>query len=279
MNEQANSGIRNSTPAQAIDSENRTLQFSQLEFASENLQKSQRHADKVREKLEEKGAFRKPVQGGGLRKAPRKGDPNYEGVVEKIEGDTRLEGGMTRNEERGIFIPQGNVLAVPRNSKSVDIFADRNVGEDRQRAALEPLRQAMRQYLAGLENEEHANRGMRKAIAAQMEGGDEAYEAAFRAARMGKTFPKAYTESARIARLADLFPRDFERINRGLGSERISVKGRQDASAAPPRRNRRAERAVGRAANLARAAEGRYADDEVRELAARRLEEQEARGH
>ena len=170
-------------------------------------------------------------------------------------------------------------MAVPKQSKSVEIKADSNVGEDRQRAALEPVRQAMRQYLAGLENEEHANRGMRKAIAAQMEGGDEAYEAAFRAARIGKTFPKAYTESARIARLADLFPRDFERINRGLGSERMSVKGRQDASAAP-RRNRRAERAVGRAANLARAvapADERY-DDEVRELVARRMEEAAARG-
>jgi len=188
---------------------------------------------------------------------------------------------MIRNQERGIYIPAGNVRAVPRNSKSVDIKADSSVGQDRQRAALEPLRQAMRQYLAGQEKEEHANRGMRKALISQMEGGAEAYEGAFREAKMGKTFPRAYTEQARIARLADLFPKDFERINRGLGSERISVAGREGTSAAPPRRNRRAEQAVGRARNLARAVappEERY-DDEVRELAARRIEEQAARGH
>ena len=219
-------------------------------------------------------AFRKPVQGGGLRKAPRRGDPNYEGVVEKIEGDTVLQGGMIRNQERGIYIPQGNVKAVPKQSKSVDIKADSNVGEDRQRAALEPLRQAMKQYLAGQEKEEHANRGMRKALISQMEGGAEAYEGAFRDARMGKTFPRAYTEQARIARLADLCPADFERINRGLGSERISVAGREGAIAPAPRRGARAEQAVGRAANLARAvrreaevvAAAKKAAEDLREL-------------
>ena len=79
----------------------------------------------------------------------------------------------------------------------------------------------MRQYLAGQENEEHANRGMRKALIAQMEGGAEAYEGAFREARMGKTYPQAYSEQARIARLADLFPKDFERTAKSMMSSFI----------------------------------------------------------
>ena len=52
VNEQANSGLRNSTPAQAMDPDNALLQFTQLEHASENLQKSEWHADKVRQQLE-----------------------------------------------------------------------------------------------------------------------------------------------------------------------------------------------------------------------------------
>ena len=84
----------------------------------------------------------------------------------------------------------------------------------------------MRQYLAALPSQQHANKGMRKELVKLMEGGAEAYEGAFREARMGKTFPRAYTERARIARVAELFPQDFERISRGLGSERVSVAGR-----------------------------------------------------
>ena len=89
--------LRGATPAQAInDEENPLLQFTQSEKAYETLRQSQNWADKKREELERDKAFRRPVQGTGYRKGPRKGDPNYDGVVESIDSKEDLQFGMIR---------------------------------------------------------------------------------------------------------------------------------------------------------------------------------------
>ena len=70
--------MRGATPAQALkDDENPLLRYTQSEKAFEDMQKSQKHADKKRgELIDNRGAFRRPVQGTGLRRGPRAGDPN-----------------------------------------------------------------------------------------------------------------------------------------------------------------------------------------------------------
>ena len=86
VNNKENENLRQEKPSEAVDTNaNPLLHFMQSKKAGLDLQKSQKHADKKHDELEGNLAFRKPVQGPSFRKAPRKGDPNYEGRVEKIE--------------------------------------------------------------------------------------------------------------------------------------------------------------------------------------------------
>jgi len=217
-NEKAVPNLRGSTPNQAMDQDNDVLQFSQQEKASKDLQASQAHADKVKGRLVQDKAFRRAVQGTAFRKGPRKGDPNWEGHVEKVDPG-QLDGGMIRIENRGLFLPIGHVQPVPENSKSVDIAADPTGRPDEQRIALKDLKQAMETVLGQAENNKHTNKGMRQLIIKEMGGDEDAYKAAFRAAGLGDRFD----DRARIARLAELYPKTFVRENRGLGSEAISL--------------------------------------------------------
>ena len=78
------------------------------------------------------------------------------------------------------------------------------------------------------EFKEHTNRGLRNKIVEQMGGNSEVYLQAFADAKLGID-PK---DRARIARRADLFPKKFQRQNRGLGSELIQL-AEDDGLAAP----------------------------------------------
>ena len=255
-NNKAVPALRGSTPNQAIDFDaegNDVLQFSQQEKASSDLQISQKHADKVKAGLMQDKAYRKAVQGKKIRsKNPRKGDPNWEGRVEEIDDPaTQLgEAGMIRIPERGIFIPQGHVEPVPSGSRTVDIAADESGRPDEQRAALKGLKDAMENVLGQRENSKHPNKGMRQLIIAELGGDEEAYKAAFKAAGLGEK----YDDRARIARLAELYPKTFTRENRGLGSEAISLVSAQEA--APTRSERGLKLSFNRASQLFRPASG-----------------------
>jgi hypothetical protein len=74
---------------------------------------------------------------------------------------------------------------------------------------------------------------MRQLIIEELGGDEEAYKAAFKKAGLGEK----HNERARIARLAELYPKTFSRENRGLGSEAISLVSA--AEAAPPTRSRK----------------------------------------
>ena len=137
---------------------------------------------------------------------------------------------MIRVPERGIFVAQSHVKSVPAGSRSIDNAADESGRPDEQRVALKGLKEAMENVLGQRENSKHPNKGMRQLIIAEIGGDEEAYKAAFRAAGLGEK----YNERARIARLAELYPKTFTRENRGLGSEAISLVSAQEA--APSRR-------------------------------------------
>ena len=126
---------------------------------------------------------------------------------------------MIRIPERGIFIPQGHVKPVPSGSRSIDIAADESGRPDEQRVALKGLKDAMETVLGQRENSKHPNKGMRQLIIRELNDDEEAYKAAFKAAGLGDR----YDDRARIARLAELYPKTFSRENRGLGSEAISL--------------------------------------------------------
>ena len=226
-NRQQHDGLSMSTPNQAMDPDNEILQFRQQEKASDTLQESQRHADSVRKSLERDGAFRKPVQGPGLGKAgPRKEDPNYEGKLYKLTPGA-LQHGMISMPEEGIFIPQGNVRAFPRSSASVDITKDPDSVIEKRRTALKPIADRLQQVLQNQFRQQHLNRGVRGKIIENLKvdvGGQEltglpAYLHVMKEAGLGvKT-----DDRARIARVAESFPELFERVNPGLGSERIQL--------------------------------------------------------
>ena len=85
---------------------------------------------------------------------------------------------------------------------------------------------------------EHTNRGLRALIIAEMgEGGEERYFDGFRRAGLG-SLPD---DRARVARVADLFPRRFSRDNRGLGSEIIVQVDDDGAREAAPNPGGRSE--------------------------------------
>ena len=204
------------------------LQFRQQEKASDTLQESQKHADSVKQRLETDGAFRKPVQGPGLgKKGPRKEDPNYEGKLYKLTPGA-LQHGMINLEEEGIFMPQGNVRAFPRASRDVDITKDPNDRSQARRAALKPIADRLQAVLQNEFRQQHLNRGVRAKIIQdfkvdvgdmQLEGLD-AYLHVMDKARLGVRTD----DRARITKVAQAYPEIFERVNPGLGSERIQLR-------------------------------------------------------
>ena len=116
---------------------------------------------------------------------------------------------MIVDESKGLFIPQGNVKAVPRNSESVDIYKDPSGRPDKQREDLGGIASALESFLASQELGEHANRGLRTQIVVQKLPGKslKEYTQAFRNAGFGEKV----NDRARIARVADLWPNRFER--------------------------------------------------------------------
>ena len=136
---------------------------------------------------------------------------------------------MIKMDEEGIFIPQGNVRAFPRGSGDVDITKDPNDRSEARRAALKPVADRLQAVLQNEFRQQHLNRGVRKKIiedfrvdvgdGQQLEGLP-AYLHVMKQARLGDRTD----DRARIARVAEAFPDIFERVNPGLGSERIQLR-------------------------------------------------------
>ena len=66
---------------------------------------------------------------------------------------------MIVDESKGLFIPQGNVKAVPRDSESVDIYKDPSGRPDKQREDLGGIANALENVL--VKQEPIENSGIR----------------------------------------------------------------------------------------------------------------------